>query len=410
MTFRMKTTLAACLALLVLSSAYASSNYLGVESCASSLCHGAKSAQDNRQVAQNEYTTWFRFDKHSRSIQTLRSPAAMNITRTLGQPSPWENQSCLACHSSHVANDRQASTFSNDDGISCEACHGPAENWVGTHHLGTKGAQQPLPLWQPEQQASICLSCHSPSTDKPMSHRLFAAGHPPLSFEMVAFSQLQPTHTVYDDDYVQRKTKPVELLRWFTGQVIATKNYLSRLEKHIPLSGEIVPDGALFNCYSCHQEASRPQSSSSANPGALQPDNSAINMISIAANAANWSHAAQLDQAIAHWMASASESKTEFVAATVGLWQQIKVLKEDAAFADRLRQPEMKVLLSDELKTRVVDGQFKYWGNAEQAYYLLGITDPRVSLEGLLKSLGQRDNFDSQAFQAEFAELKSNGD
>jgi hypothetical protein len=393
------------LCLASISAGTAADKYIGVESCASSSCHGAKSARDNRNVSQNEYTTWFRFGQHSRSVQTLHSQKAIGISKTLGQPSPWENDSCLGCHSTNAPIDQRSQSFSQEDGISCEACHGPAENWVTSHHRGTNNGSQPRPMWKPDQEAATCLSCHSPSNDKPMTHQMFAAGHPPLSFELVTFGQMQPSHVAYDADYSERKAIPSPLSRWFAGQFASAKNYLARLEKHIPQSQLIVPDGTLFSCDSCHQSAEGPQSSASPNPGALQANTSAIQMLSIAADAAQWESADKLTVAIENWAASTSQSKTAFVDATATLWQLIKSLNQDPNFQKTLATEEMASSLSKALKARVAGGEFKYWANAEQAYYLLGICEPKVQRQGLLESLSIPEQFKPELFQAEFSEI-----
>jgi hypothetical protein len=394
------------LALGLSSAGLASDKYIGVESCASSTCHGAKSARDNRNVLQNEYTTWFRFGQHSRSLQTLHSDAATTITQTLGQPLPWENKSCLGCHSNNVAAEQRSASYSEEDGITCEACHGPAEKWASTHHRGKTLGPKPASIWEPAQEAASCLSCHSPTVEKPMTHQMFSAGHPPLSFELVTFSKLQPTHVAYDEDYVERKGKTSDLARWFAGQVASSMNYLERLEKHIPSSVALVPDGALFTCHSCHQSAIRPQAIASEKPGALQPDTSSIQMIAIAAEASDWSHADELRDAISTWTASSSHSKPAFLAATADLWSWIKAISSDRYFNVFLNSREMKTAIREVLKQQVAAGKFKYWTNAEQAYYLINISHPLAPQQGLLNSLSSPDNFDATQFQAEFSELE----
>src|SRR3989454_12461668 len=43
---------------------------------------------------------------------------------------------CLACHALYVADEKKrARTFgqSEQEGVSCESCHGPAAGWLGEH-------------------------------------------------------------------------------------------------------------------------------------------------------------------------------------------------------------------------------------------------------------------------------------
>lgn len=401
-----KLFVAACFLLnLLAGGAIATDKYIGVESCAASSCHGAKSARDQSNVSQNEYTTWFRFDQHSRAQETLHSPAASKITQALGQLWPWENKVCLSCHSNNVANELTSASYSPDDGITCEACHGPAEKWGPSHHLGKPNTPKPKSIWETEQEAATCLGCHSASTAKPLNHRIMAAGHPSLSFELVTFSQMQPAHVAYDADYIERKAKPSEINRWFAGQFVTAKHYLSMLEQHIPASQTLVPDGALFNCQSCHQPALRPQAIASLNPGSLQPESASLQMILIAAEAAEWEHAIKLKGLLENWATSTSESKSAFLAATGKLWHSVKMLSDDQRFRDSLISDEIKPKLASILGKQVAEGKIKYWASAEQAYYLLGLSKPQTDRQGLLNSLASPKNFNPELFQAEFSEL-----
>ena len=107
---------------------------LGVASCASSLCHGSVHEWAGSRVRQNEYLTWSREDPHARSYAKLTSERSAQIVRRLGLRQPaTEVAACLDCHVHNAPRERRGNGFQLSDGISCEACHGPAERWLTSH-------------------------------------------------------------------------------------------------------------------------------------------------------------------------------------------------------------------------------------------------------------------------------------
>src|SRR5487761_989883 len=56
----------------------------GVASCAGSTCHGAVQPLKGSYVAQNEYITWSRRDKHAKAYAVLGDELSQRIARNLG--------------------------------------------------------------------------------------------------------------------------------------------------------------------------------------------------------------------------------------------------------------------------------------------------------------------------------------
>src|SRR5437868_1431535 len=111
--------------------------HLGVASCAGSTCHGAVERLKGSSVAQNEYITWSRKDKHAKAYSVLLEDRSIKIARNLGLPDAATAKACLDCHSDNVPEAKRGRQFQLADGVGCEACHGGAETWLGTHIAGS---------------------------------------------------------------------------------------------------------------------------------------------------------------------------------------------------------------------------------------------------------------------------------
>lgn len=233
---------------------------LGVVTCASSLCHGSIAGWDGSPVRQNEYIVWSRLDKHARAYALLHNDKSRSIAAKLELPEPaHQSRVCLDCHAHHPAEPapRPAPAHSVADGISCEGCHGPAQRWIAPHtaplasHAGNirNGL---YPVDQPLARAKLCLSCHFGSSDKYVSHRIMAAGHPRMSFEMETFTHLQPAHFTVDADYIRRKGAIDGVRIWAIGQAVAVGTQIDLLLD--PLRGRdgAFPELTLFDCHACH--------------------------------------------------------------------------------------------------------------------------------------------------------------
>ena len=198
---------------------------VGVVNCANSLCHGSASSWKDSNILQNEYITWSRVDKHAtRAYQVLFDERSRRIARNLGLKEPaHETRLCLDCHTYNPAPAQRGERFKIADGISCEACHGPAEKWIQSHVAPRATHADNLadglyPTNEPLAQARLCLSCHFGNKDKFVTHRMMGAGHPRLAFELDTFSQTQPPHFVIDADWQKRKGTWDPTRVWAVGQ------------------------------------------------------------------------------------------------------------------------------------------------------------------------------------------------
>jgi Cytochrome c554 and c-prime len=234
--------------------------HLGVASCAGSTCHGAVQPLKGSSVAQNEYITWSHKDKHAKAYTVLGDDRSQRIARILGIGDPRKAKICLDCHADDVPPDRRGPQFQISDGVGCEACHGGAKTWLGTHISGATHAENiaagMYPTDQPIARAVKCLSCHQGDETKFVTHEIMGAGHPRISFELDTYTAAEPAHFVIDKDYVERKGPVNDARLWAVGQAVALEKFMDAVldPKHAPKG--LFPELVLFDCTACHHAMS----------------------------------------------------------------------------------------------------------------------------------------------------------
>lgn len=230
--------------------------HTGVASCAGSTCHG-RSVADGAVVRQDELLRWQEESSptgaHSRAWRVVQEPRGQAIVRRLGLDAAGAQRECAGCHSSPGAA-RVA------DGVDCEACHGSSAGWLSTHYTvgashGRNVAQGMTDLVNPQVKAQVCLDCHfsGDARGQFIAHRIMAAGHPRISFELDLFSTLQQHHDE-DSDYVRRKGGKTNAMRmWAVGQAEAVKRSLELFSQPARAVDGIFPEFTFYDCHSCHR-------------------------------------------------------------------------------------------------------------------------------------------------------------
>ncbi|MGZ8853655.1 MAG: multiheme c-type cytochrome, partial [Thermoanaerobaculia bacterium] len=100
--------------------------YAGVASCVSSGCHGSTHPLKESRILQNEYYTWLNRDRHPKSYNVLFNERSARIVRNMRlKKKAYEETMCLDCHSMNVAKGMVSGRVEIEDGVQCEACHGP---------------------------------------------------------------------------------------------------------------------------------------------------------------------------------------------------------------------------------------------------------------------------------------------
>ncbi len=236
--------------------------YEGVASCTGSTCHG-RAEGNGKEVRQDEIAIWQEPSSasgaHSRAFAVLDSPRGRQIAATLGLGEPTRAAECLGCHATPAPALERGLKFQISDGVGCEACHGPASGWIASHYgvSGTHAANVAagmVPLEQPQVRARVCLDCHfgSAADGQFVTHRLMAAGHPRISFELDLFSALQQ-HWNIDADYVARKGRPSSVRLWAVGQAEAVRRSVGLFARPDRGTWGIFPEFYFYDCHSCHR-------------------------------------------------------------------------------------------------------------------------------------------------------------
>lgn len=237
----------------------------GVMGCYGSTCHSRQEAT-GVIVRQNEILTWqdqtSTSGAHLRAYKVLLSDRSAAITQRLGLGAPQKEPSCLGCHSDNIPANLRGTKFQADDGIGCESCHGGSINWLTQHYeVGASHVKNvSLGLYALEDaqtRAGVCLSCHlgSASDNQFVTHRMMAAGHPRISFELDLFTALQSHHDE-DVDYFNRKTVQPGVHIWAIGQATALTQQLTLFQNPKLNKDGVFPELVFFDCLACHREIS----------------------------------------------------------------------------------------------------------------------------------------------------------
>jgi hypothetical protein len=223
--------------------------YLGAGACASSNCHGGAAPVDPKvtRILANEFRTWQLLDKHSTAYKVLSQPRSKRMAEILKIADATTDARCLVCHAAGSPDKSRA------DGVSCEACHGPAEKWLGTHtQANSHSASVAVGMIDTKDlkiRADTCLECHLGAGKRQVDHELIAAGHPDLAFELDTFTWAQPSH---------HRPKPPEngnalprARAWAVGQARALADGMQLLETH---AASAWPEFSDLECSQCHHD------------------------------------------------------------------------------------------------------------------------------------------------------------
>ena len=187
--------------------------FLGANSCASSSCHGGGGAK------QNQFLVWSLKDFHSqRPPATLATARAKQIADALAIKDPATDVRCTACHAplNLVPEKLHGENFKASEGVSCESCHGPAENWLRSHtrkdytHADRTSAGM-RDLKNLYVRANTCVACH-----QNVDNDILKAGHPELIFELDGQSAAEPKHWGAEKNGNSAQA-------WFVGQAVALR-------------------------------------------------------------------------------------------------------------------------------------------------------------------------------------------
>jgi hypothetical protein len=244
--------------------------YVGAGSCAAASCHGGESGPDRNEPKKlSEYAVWVQNDPHATAYSVLYNRRSQQIAHNLGlKDGAHKSALCTNCHSLTAVplDARLPPRHILEDGVSCEACHGPASEWLSEHTRADwkyRTADQKALLGfrdtkDVKQRTAACVQCHIGGTGRDVDHDLIAAGHPRLYFEMAAYHEKMPHHWSRKADRNQNQVSEARL--WLVGQFACAAGSLELLEYRASSTKPNVvwPEFAESACFACHHDLSRP--------------------------------------------------------------------------------------------------------------------------------------------------------
>jgi hypothetical protein len=205
--------------------------YEGVASCVNAGCHGGTLPLKTTSILQNEYYTWLNRDRHAAAYNVLFNDRSARIARNMHLKRKANEESlCLDCHSTNVPAQLVSGRLDIEDGVQCEACHGPASGWRAEHTQAGWTHEQSVARGMTDQRdlrvrAHICDRCHVGAGGPEVDHELIASGHPLLAFELDNYTETMPPHWT--------KGKPTHgVPAWAVGQTMAFRDSLTNLSRH----------------------------------------------------------------------------------------------------------------------------------------------------------------------------------
>jgi hypothetical protein len=361
------------------------SAFVGVATCGGTTCHG-RSEGNGAVVRQDELMIWqdpaSPAGAHSRAFTVLGSERSRAIARRLGLPGgdATRAEACLGCHATPAAAARRGPRFQLSDGVGCEGCHGAAGGWLASHYAvgGTHAANVArgmVPLDQPRARAGVCLDCHFGSADQGqfVTHRIMAAGHPRIAFELDLFTTLQAHHSE-DADYHARKGRPNPVRTWAIGQAMALERSLSLFATSERGTEGLFPEFYFFDCHSCHRRIAddpRFEPTAAANPGRPIPqgmppfnDENMI-MLAAAARVVSPELAARFERDSRNFHRAIASDRITAVRAAAALRESARALA--SAFGSATLGPPQTFAMIDAIASSAISERFTDYAGSVQA-------------------------------------------
>lgn len=132
----------------------AENTYIGVKKC--KMCH-------NKTKTGKQYAVWQKM-AHAKAYQTLASEEAKAIAKKKEIVDPQKAPECLSCHVTGYGKSAAVrGKLTMEEGVSCEACHGPGSGYKSMKvmkaiHAGTDKPEA-HGLIIPTKE--VCVQCHN---------------------------------------------------------------------------------------------------------------------------------------------------------------------------------------------------------------------------------------------------------
>lgn len=193
--------------------------YVGPRACAE--CH-----EDSTGEFPKGASTVWNHTVHSAAFKTLSKDYTIEIAkRKRNIDDPVNDWRCIKCHTTAFGADESQLTagYSNEDGVSCEVCHGPGSAYADADHGPDNANRGDLGfriLTNLTERREVCTSCHNAAspTYKPFNLR---------EFSRTIAHWVDPGDSFYYEDAVAEagaRQKRVEISRAERATAIAAAN------------------------------------------------------------------------------------------------------------------------------------------------------------------------------------------
>ncbi|MFQ6112876.1 MAG: cytochrome c family protein [bacterium] len=129
--------------------------YMGSGGCKA--CHMTKKSGAAYKIWQNS--------KHAQAYAALASEEAKAIAKEKNIEDPQKSEECLSCHVTAfgVEAERLGAKYKIEEGVSCEACHGPGSEYKSKKVMEgiTAGTIDPASVGLIKSKEEDCKRCHN---------------------------------------------------------------------------------------------------------------------------------------------------------------------------------------------------------------------------------------------------------
>ncbi|NIR47081.1 cytochrome C554, partial [candidate division KSB1 bacterium] len=103
---------------------------------------------------------------HAKAFETLKTPEAKKVAKEAGiEGDPASAKECVRCHVTAFGVDEKLKTsrLTMEEGVSCEACHGPGSEYKSKKIIEAiyKGELDGAEYGLIEPTAEVCTQCHN---------------------------------------------------------------------------------------------------------------------------------------------------------------------------------------------------------------------------------------------------------
>jgi Cytochrome c554 and c-prime len=128
--------------------------FVGAATCG--MCHKTEKQGDQFGIWQKS--------PHAQAFKTLQTEKADKIAKDKGFDTPAaKTPACLKCHVSGYGVDASllGKKFDMEDGVQCETCHGPGEDYKSIKVMKDKDAAVAAGLILVTDVKTLCVKCHN---------------------------------------------------------------------------------------------------------------------------------------------------------------------------------------------------------------------------------------------------------